>query len=108
VKVDSKDVIYKSGTILSEDITATSEVDGAYYPLLSVSKVKFQALDKDTFRGGNYTNGDETKFTSSAIAGNIRVSEVKVEEKVISIKKTGPSEDVKIAKGNTDEKVVLV
>ena len=111
VAVNDKGVCTKkiaAGTVLDEGITAKESVNKAYRPLLSVSKIKFQALDKDTFRGGNYTNGDETKFTSSAIAGNIRVSEVKVEEKVISIKKTGPSEDVKIAKGNTDEKVVLV
>ena len=73
----------------------------------AVSKIKFKAIDKDSFRGGNYTNGDETSFVSSAIAGTIRVSDVNIAKKKISFKKVGPSEDIKLSQWNTDEKVVF-
>ena len=35
-------------------------------------------------------------FTTSQIAGTIRVSKVKYSSKKMSFKKTGPSEDIKI------------
>ena len=70
-------------------------------------KITFKAIDKDTFKNGNYTNGDETQFKSSSIAGNIRVSDISVAKKKVSVKKTGPAEDIKLSQGNTDERVLL-
>jgi hypothetical protein len=41
------------------------------------------------------------------MAGSIRVARVNIQQQKMSFKKTGPSEDVKIVAGNTDERVVL-
>ena len=73
----------------------------------AVKKLVFKAIDKDSFGTANYTNGDETSFNKTSIAGTIRISDVNIAAKSITVKKAGPSEDVKFAQGNTDEVVVL-
>ena len=74
----------------------------------TATKFTMSAIDKDTFRVWSYTNGDETVFASSQVAGTIRVSDVSIQQKKITVKKVGPSEDIKVSQGNTDEKVLLV
>ena len=74
----------------------------------TATKFTMGSIDKDTFKDGSYTNGDETQFKSSQVAGTIRVSDVTIQQKKITIKKVGPSEDIKVSQGNTDEKVLLV
>ena len=75
----------------------------------AVAKITFKAIDKSVFGVANYTNGDETAFDANTqIAGTIRVSDVTIQQKKITVKKSGPSEDIKVSQGNTDEKVLLV
>ena len=75
----------------------------------TVNKITFAAIDNNSFGTANYTNGDETTFNKASwIAGNIRIAAVNVAPKSITVKKVGPSDDVKVAQGNTDEKVLLV
>ena len=73
-----------------------------------ITKITFASIWKTSFPSVNYTNGDETQFKSTSIAGTIKVSDLNVQMQRSSIKKTGPSEDIKVVGGNTDEKVLLV
>ena len=74
----------------------------------AVTKIVFKAIDYNAFGPANYTNGDETGFDpATQIAWSIRVADVNVKQKSINVKKSGPSEDVKFAAGNSDEVIVL-
>jgi hypothetical protein len=74
----------------------------------AITKITFASIGKTSFPSGNYTNGDETQFKSTSIAGTIKASDLNVQMQRSSIKKTGPAEDIKVVGGNTDEKVLLV
>jgi hypothetical protein len=70
---------------LQVSLNNTEVKDGAN----AITKITFNAIDKASFGAANYTNGDETAFDANTqIAGNIRVSDVNIGKKKISIKKT--------------------
>ena len=42
------------------------------------------------------------------MVGTIRVAKVNIQEQKLGFQKVGPAEDVKLVRGNTDEKVIFV
>jgi hypothetical protein len=52
-------------------------------------------------------NSDETQASSGQIAGSIRIAKITVAKEEMGLKKTGPSDDIKVVQNNTDERAVL-
>ncbi len=73
-----------------------------------ISNFEMENISNANFKGGRYLNSDETEFKSSHMVGTIRIAKVNIQEQKMSFKKTGPTEDVKLVAGNTDEKIVFV
>ena len=73
----------------------------------TISALKFDDISGNTFGEGRYLNTDETKAASTQIAWSIRTAKLSITAQKMWFKKNGPKEDVKVAQGNTDEKVVL-
>ena len=76
-------------------------------PVAGISEVKLSNIDATSFGNGNYLNSDETTALSGQIAWSIRVATINITEEKMWLKKTGPSDDVKVVQGNTDERIVL-
>ena len=80
---------------------ATTETAG-------VNKFELENISSSSFKDGRYLNSDETEFKPNHMVGNIRVAKVNIQAQKMSFRKVGPTEDVKIVAGNSDEKVIFV
>jgi hypothetical protein len=64
-------------------------------------------IEGDCFKGWKYINTDETPVSSLSAAGAVRVAKISISQQMMWFKKVGPSDDVKVAAGVTDERLLL-
>lgn len=101
IKFDSE-VYLEKGT---HNIELTVSIPSTQFA--GVDKFELQNISNASFLRGAYLNSDETAFRSNHMVGTVRVARVNIQAQKISFKKVGPNEDVRIVKGNTDEKVIF-
>jgi len=103
IKIDSE-VYLDKGT---HDVELIVSLANSSTANASVNEIVISNITADSFVNGNYLNSDETTALNTQIAGSIRVAKINIAEQKMGLKKDGPSDDVKVVMGSTDEKAVL-